>query len=172
MKSHSTDRTFLDLINRHLGIAHKVGRMYFPEAEDQEDVIQEMMYQLWRSYPNFDQRAKFSTWMYRVCLNTALTHRRKQSRKVTESLSSVHQEIPQPPEESGKETIDQLWAAIATLPDLNRAIVLLYLDDLSYREIADITGLTVSNVSVRLVRIKIDLEKILTKNKTIEDANA
>jgi RNA polymerase sigma-70 factor (ECF subfamily) len=144
--------TLLDLINANLGIAHKVCNIYFREPADREDAFQEMMYQLWRSYDRFDGRSKFSTWMYGVCLNTALTYKRKL--KESEPLSNVHNQIP----EVVKDDItDLLNAAISTLPPVNKAIMLLYLDELSYEEIASIVGLTKSNISVRIVRIKKEL---------------
>ncbi len=155
---------FLQLINENMGIAHKVCRVYFPDATDQEDVLQEMMYQLWRSYPHFDGRSKFSTWMYSVCLNTALTYRRKHRKTKIESLSTGHLQIPEQPSENKQEAITLLFDAIATLSPVNKAIVLLYLENMRYEEIAAIVGLSTSNVSVRLVRIKKELE-ILLKNK-------
>jgi RNA polymerase sigma factor (sigma-70 family) len=152
------DDSFIQHLNQNLGIAHKVCRIYFTDADEREDVLQEMMYQLWQSYPRFDGRSKFSTWMYRVCLNTALTYRRKVKREKTESLSLVHHQIADQPSGNEEEAIRLLFDAIATLSPVNKAIVLLYLENMSYEEIAVITGLTKSNVSVRLVRIKKDLE--------------
>ena len=152
---------FVQRVNQHLGIAHKVGRVYFPDETEREDVVQEMMYQLWRSYAGFDGRSKFSTWMYKVCLNTALTYRRKQKNEKMEPISDTHHEIAVRIETDQPERIRQLWKAIATLSSLNKAIVLLYLENLSYDEIAAVTGLTRSNVSVRLVRIKKELEILL-----------
>ncbi|HYH14131.1 MAG TPA: sigma-70 family RNA polymerase sigma factor [Flavisolibacter sp.] len=170
--THPAADTFIPLINQHLGIAHKVCRIYFADAADYEDVLQEMLYQLWRSYPAFDQRAKFSTWMYSVCLNTALTYRRKQQKHKSEALSFTHQQIAAPAAENKNEVISLLFEAIATLSPVNKAIVLLYLEDMSYEEIADITGLTRSNVSVRLVRLKRELETILKqKIKSIDNVN-
>src|SRR5215467_5819203 len=91
--SDQVDHIFVEQINEHLGIAHKVSRIYFPDEDDRKDVLQEMMYQLWKSYPRFDKRSKFSTWMYSVCLNTALSYRRKAKKVRTESISSMHHEI-------------------------------------------------------------------------------
>src|SRR6187551_1294732 len=157
------DDTFLQLINQNIGIAHKVSGIYFSDTSEREDAFQEMMYQLWKSYPRFDGRSKFSTWMYSVCLNTALTYHRKNKNERNESLSLRHLEIPEQNNQHQEENIKMLFKAIATLSSLNKAIVLLYLDDLSYDEIAAITGLTKSNVSVRLVRIKKELEIQLKK---------
>ena len=163
MAEHVND-TFMQQLNQHLGIAHKVCGLYFDDAEEKQDVVQEMLYQLWRSYPGFDGRSKFSTWMYRVCLNTALTYRRKESKRKTQPLSPSHYQIPDEPANHREESMQLLFDAIATLSPLNKAIVLLYLEDLSYEEIAQVTGLTKSNVSVRLVRIKKELEKMMKKH--------
>lgn len=162
--SGSIDADFLELINANIGIAYKVCRIYFKEPEDQEDVMQEMMYQLWRSFNSFDQRSKFSTWMYSVCLNTALTYRKKSNRVNPATISLVHNQIPDRVSDNDEEAVSRLYRAIAILSPINRAIVLLYLEELTYEEIAQITGLSRSNVSVRLVRIKKELEKLLRRN--------
>jgi len=154
---------FIQQINQNLAIVHKVCRIYFTDPDDRKDLMQEMMYQLWRSYPHFGGRSLFSTWMYRVCLNTALTYRRNRRKERTESLSLAHQEVAVDKSESREEEVSMLFKAIAKLTALNKAIVLLYLENLSYDEIAEITGLTRSNVSVRLVRIKKELEILLKK---------
>jgi RNA polymerase sigma-70 factor (ECF subfamily) len=160
--AESVNNAFVQQINENLDIARKVSRIYFPDVHDREDVLQEMMYQLWRSYKSFDGRSKFSTWMYRVCLNTALTYRRNR-RKIEGALTEFHENIPEPNPVNNEETFNLLFKAIGTLSAVNKAIVLLYLEDMSYEEIASITGLTKSNVSVRLVRIKKELETLLRR---------
>src|SRR5687767_2509679 len=164
--------SFLQQINQNQGIAHKVARLYFTERDDREDVLQEMMYQLWRSYNGFDGRSKFSTWMYSVCLNTALTYKRNDKKEKNESLSHTHYQIANPPTENKDAAIELLFEAIAGLSPVNKAIVLLHLEKMSYEEIAVITGVTKSNVSVRLVRIKKELEiEMRKKIKSKEDVN-
>lgn len=153
------DQTFLGLLNENLGIAHKIARAYFSNTDDREDCLQEMVYQLWRSYPNFQGKSKFSTWMYQVCLNTALTYRKRNPAR-NEPLNESHLNVAGSDARSD-EDINQLFKAIGTLTPVNKAIILLYLDDMSYEEIATITGLTKSNVSVKLVRIKKELESKL-----------
>jgi len=155
--AESLDHAFLQRVNQHLGIAHKVARAYFDEKNEREDIIQEMMYQLWRSYPSFNGHAKFSTWMYSVCLNTALSNVRKRNKEPNEILRDEHLEIAEKPT-GEEENIDLLFQAISGLAPLNKAIILLYLEDMSYDEIATITGMSKANVSVRLVRIKNELE--------------
>lgn len=151
--------TFLEQVNANLGIAHKVCNIYFRDSADRDDVMQEMMYELWRSFDRFDGRSKFSTWMYSVCLNTALTYKRKSKNQHTESLSKAHTQIPAPQQVNKEESIEMLLKAISTLSPVNKAIITLYLDDLSYEEIAEITGLTKSNVSIRIMRAKKELEE-------------
>ena len=155
------DHTFVQLLNENIGIAHKICRVYFSNTDDREDCFQEMMYQLWRSFAGFRGASKFSTWMYQVCLNTAVTYRRKTDRASHQELSE-HQFNIGAEDETMEEDIALLFEAIATLTAVNKAIILLYLDNLSYDEIAEVTGLTKSNVSVRLVRIKKELESKLT----------
>jgi RNA polymerase sigma-70 factor (ECF subfamily) len=157
------DATFIQQINQNLGSAHKVVRIYFPTGDDRDDVLQEMMYQLWRSYPRFDKRAKFSTWMYSVCLNTALTYKRKSRNEHLEPLSPTHHQVEDQSSSDEEESVNLLFDAIAKLSPLNKAIILLYLEDMSYEEIAALIGLTKSNVSVRLVRIKRELETQLKR---------
>ena len=168
----SLDVAFIQQINQNLGIAHKSCRVYFNDADDREDVLQEMMYQLYKSYRSFDGRSKFSTWMYSVCLNTAITYRRKEIKRKYEPLTMSHDQLVDPEVSNKDEEINMLFEAIATLTSLNKAIILLYLEDLSYEEIADITGLSKSNVGVRLVRIKKELERTMRKRINYnEDVN-
>jgi RNA polymerase sigma-70 factor (ECF subfamily) len=163
------DKSFLQHINENLGIARKVSRAYCADTDDREDLFQEMMYQLWKSYESFDGRSRFSTWMYRVCLNTALTYRRKKNKERNQPLSAVHDQIALHDEQTNDHAIAMLFDAIGTLSPVNKAIVLLYLENMSYAEIASVTGISTANVSVRLVRIKKELEKQL-KNK-LKSAN-
>lgn len=154
---------FLKDVNAHISIVHKVCRVYCPrhlEAE-REDIFQEIMFQLWRSYAHFKGQSKFSTWMYKVALNTAITHVKKSARApATEKLRATHDfaETGPNPED---EKLSLLYEAIDSLSPLDKAIILLYLEDNSYQEIATIIGLTKTNVSVRLVRIKKALEERL-----------
>jgi RNA polymerase sigma factor (sigma-70 family) len=156
---HSRDSTFLQHVNAHIGIARKVSRVYSDDDWQQDDLFQEMMYQLWKSYPRFKGDSTFSTWMYKVCLNTAMTFRKNATRHKARSVPLEDLDVAETIKSI--DAVEELYAAIATLERLNKAIILLYLDDLTYEEIASVTGLTKSNVSVRLVRIKKELENIL-----------
>jgi RNA polymerase sigma factor (sigma-70 family) len=163
---------FVSRINENIGIAHKVANVYVEDTHDREDIFQEMMFQLWRGYGSFDGRSKFSTWMYRVCLNTALTYKRKKKKLRTEELSPDHADTVPAVNKDKEEAIAYLHKAIGTLSPLNKAIILLYLEDISYDEIATITGLSKGNVGVKIVRIKKELEeKITTTVKSLDDVN-
>jgi RNA polymerase sigma-70 factor (ECF subfamily) len=151
------EAAFLNDVNPNLGIVHSVCRAYVPRhASEYDDVYQDIMYQLWKSYPQFKAESKFSTWMYRVALNTAIAYVRRdvrapRSAELTESIAaSAHTNDSA----GADEDVERLYAAIATLSDVDKAIVLLHLDEHGYEEIAAVTGLTRTNVSVRLVRIK------------------
>ena len=163
-----TETSFLINLNQNIGIVHQVCHTYFRrDAMEREDVFQDIMYQLWKSYPQFKGESKFSTWMYRVALNTAITHIRRSTRapqnaELTESIASA----PQINEHMRRvEEVRLLHEAIAALTDIDKAIILLHLEDQNYDEIASITGLTKSNVSVRLVRIKRALKDYLQGNR-------
>jgi RNA polymerase sigma-70 factor (ECF subfamily) len=162
MKSITEDK-FIDDINRNIGIIYKICNIYFTGPDDRKDACQEILYRLWRSYPGFKGDAKFSTWLYKVALNTAITHAKKSSRELgKEKLPENYIELTEVNEQNGiDEKLTFLYAAINTLSGMDKAITLLYLEDNSYDEISAITGLTKSNVSVRLVRIKKNLKEQL-----------
>jgi RNA polymerase sigma-70 factor (ECF subfamily) len=161
-RSHPHDE-FLKLIERHQGIVHKVCTMYTRMEEDRKDLFQEIVYQLWKSYPTFQNKAEFSTWMYRVALNTALLRVRKRAKdaQIT-SLQDCDLDIPDNTGDPDLEDdLRELFRAINRLNEFERSIIMLYLDRKSYAEISGITGLTESAVSVRLVRIKAKLREYL-----------
>src|SRR5262245_34419077 len=151
------ESSFLTDLNRNIRIVHQVCRTYFyRDAVEREDVFQDILYQLWKSYPQFKGESKLSTWIYKVALNTAITHvrrdtRRPQSVELPESIphsSDINDDV------SRNEEVHLLYEAIDTLTDVDKAIILLHLEDQTYDEIASISGLSKTNVSVRLVRIK------------------
>ena len=164
---HQQDESFIELINTHLRIAHKICRVYTTSSDEHKDLQQEMMYQLWKSYTDFDGRSKFSTWMYRVCLNTALTYRRKDKTDRYESLSDYHFEIAEHTEQKMEEQMKVLFLAIGTLSPLNKAIVLLYLDDLSYEEIAEELNLPLGTVKSRIFFTRKALKEKLSQYETM-----
>jgi RNA polymerase sigma-70 factor (ECF subfamily) len=161
--NNSLQDDFLKQLNQHSGILHKICNSYFMNPQVRQDAFQEMVYQLWKSYPSFRADSKFSTWMYRVALNTAILLVRKSNKRITEEeLNEAFLEMPKTDDHhQPRETMDLLYKAIYSLQEIERGIILLYLDDYSYEEIATVMGISKSNVSVRLVRIKSKLEEKL-----------
>jgi RNA polymerase sigma factor (sigma-70 family) len=162
------EKQFVLLLNQHRGILYKICRMYCPDAEDRQDLFQEMVFQLWKAFPGFRQESSVTTWIYRVGMNTAISNFRKGKRR--DSLvpfTDLHETIPDL-DESAEHVSDTalLYRAIEQLTAVEKAIVLLYLDDNSYEEMAAILGIGKSNVGVKLSRIKIKLEK-LVKSSTL-----
>lgn len=153
---------FLALIAENQAIIHKVCRLYRDSREDREDLFQEITYQLWRAVPSFKGEAKVSTWLYRVALNTAIASFRKKKPDVSYSTS-----LPDLPEETQSEEQgirqERLFAALKQLDDSEKAIVTLYLEELSYQQIAEITGINENYVGVKLNRIKNKIQKLLIK---------
>jgi RNA polymerase sigma factor (sigma-70 family) len=163
-----TETSFLANLNRNIGIVHGVCHTYFRrDSVEREDVFQEIMYQLWKSYPQFKGESKFSTWMYKVALNTAITHIRRSTRtpRNAELADSVAGPSHMIEHLSQVDDVHRLHEAIASLTDIDKAIILLHLEDQNYDEIAVITGLTRTNVSVRLVRIKRALKDYFQRNE-------
>lgn len=150
---------FLQIINEHQNIVHKVSRMYRDRPADREDLFQDIVYQLWRAYPKFRGESKVSTWIYRIALNTAMAFYRKKRLNV-EFQSETIEKIDEVKEASQQE--EQLYNALYQLSEPERAIISLYLEDYSYNEIADIIGISENYVGVKINRIKNRLKEILT----------
>jgi len=139
-------------INQNRGIIYKVIRLYVRDPDDEKDLFQEIMYQAWKSYPRFNGQSKFSTWLYRVALNTVLTFKRRPDRQErVENLERVGG-VSEPHER--QEATEALYQAIRELNEIDRMIVTLHLDGYDNEEISGISGLTKNNVAVRLHRAK------------------
>lgn len=150
---------FQTLLEQHKGILFKVARTYCPNADDRQDLIQEMMIQIWQSIDKYNDQFKISTWLYRISLNTAISFYRKNTKRQTKTIPlneyiSENKEI----ENSEKEQqLSLLEHFISELNDLDKALMLLYLEDKSHAEIADIMGISQSNVGTKIGRIKTKL---------------
>jgi len=159
MLSPKEDNAFLSVIEQHKGIIYKVANSYCRNTEDRKDLMQEIIFQLWRSFDRYNDQYKVSTWLYRIALNVAISFYRKDSKR-TDHPSELTADIIEVREER-EETEHQLRLLqqfISELPELDRAIMILYLEEKSYREIADILGLTETNVATKIGRIKIKLK--------------
>ncbi|HEV2482762.1 MAG TPA: sigma-70 family RNA polymerase sigma factor [Puia sp.] len=154
---------FLELIQEHRGILYKISASYCRNAGDREDLMQEMIYQLWRSAERFDTNFKFSTWMYRIALNVAISFYRKTSAGGLRVALDADVEVADGGAAAGsgsfavdplEERIELLQRFIASLGEMDKALMILYLEERPYREIGEILGLSESNVATKLSRIK------------------
>lgn len=160
----------LALLDAHRGILFKVAATYCPRVEDRNDLIQEMSLQVWRSYPRFDDRCKFSTWMYRIALNVAISfHRQAQVHRHLLWGDDHLQDLPAPADPGPPdEEMQALHRFIEGLDGLNKALVLLYLDDKPHAEIAEILGISASNVATKLSRLKQRIREGLAPTTPVE----
>ncbi|MBC8110396.1 MAG: sigma-70 family RNA polymerase sigma factor [Verrucomicrobia bacterium] len=167
MKTQDFTQAFLQVIDKEQGIIHKVCNMYRREVDDRKDLFQEIVIQLWKAFPNFRHEAKITTWMYRIALNTAISDYRKQKKRPeTSEISDRISETFKPEEDTVKEeNMQLLYAAIEKLTDVEKAVVMLYLEEHSYEEMADIVGITQNNLRVKMNRIREKLRKIMNPEK-------
>lgn len=153
-------RNFSILIEENQNLIHKVTFLYTDNIEDREDLFQEICLQLWRSHTRFKNKSKFSTWVYRIALNTSINYFKKRKREIhPQSLNWDYPMIDDQKED--KENFEKLFRAITKLNRINRAIILLWLEEKNYDEIASILGISKTNVSVKLVRIKKKLNEMI-----------
>ncbi|MBK9373956.1 MAG: RNA polymerase sigma factor [Holophagales bacterium] len=158
---------FLVLLDEHKKILYKIASSYCRNATDRQDLVQEMVVQLWRSFGRYDERYRFSTWMYRIALNVAISFYRSEARRARFNVPAEDtlQEIPA--EAPGSATQDDdlrlLRHFIEQLDELDRALVVLYLDGNRYGTIAEILGISETNVGTKISRIKQRLRRDLTK---------
>ncbi|MDM1407755.1 sigma-70 family RNA polymerase sigma factor [Myroides sp. DF42-4-2] len=160
------EQEFLERINVHKGILFKVSRLYMDTKADQEDLYQEMICQLWKSYTNFLGASQFSTWMYRVCINTAITYFKKNSiraKSTTRLDNEKHQFQLEEASFEVEEQLKYLYGAIHELNDVEKALIFLFLEGFSHLEIANNLGISEGNARVRLNRTKNKLQDIIKR---------
>ena len=156
---------FIDLIENNKKLIYKVSHMYCDNTIDKKDLFQNIISNLWIAYPGFKNRSKVSTWVYRISLNTAITWFRdysKQSKRIeyTDLIPHLSDET----DNTIDELYDQLYSAINSLGKIDKAIILLLLDECSYEEIAEIIGISKTNVATKIGRVKIKLKSYLSNN--------
>jgi RNA polymerase sigma factor (sigma-70 family) len=151
---------FVSLLNDHRGAIHRVCRTYADTADEREELAQEVVYQLWRAYPSYRGAAAPLTWVYRIALNAAFSALRKRARRPAhtplDEASQVPAAAPRPDDRA-----ELLYRAIRRLGDVERALVACHLDGLSYKETAEVLGISEVNVGVRLTRTKARLKEIV-----------
>lgn len=158
------EKEFLQIIQSNQGIIHKVCNMYCDLEDDRNDLFQEIVAQLWKSYPTFRNESKFTTWMYRVALNTAITTFKKVKRRPDQRQLTIDnfQIADTRDEHDTEEDIKKMHQAVARLTGIEKSIILLFLEDKKYEEIAEITGITQNYVRVKMNRIKKKLKKLMS----------
>ncbi|MDZ7781104.1 MAG: RNA polymerase sigma factor [Gemmatimonadota bacterium] len=157
---------FLHMVRENTARLRRICRAYAEDREDEQDLFQEILFQAWRSLPSFEGEARPGTWLYRVALNTALGRKRKRDVRSRAHLSEddpvMGSRPPRPDRElSQKRRVERLYAAIDRLSEMDRALVLMYLDEHSYAEMGDVLGLSESHVGVKLHRIRKKLSEWL-----------
>jgi len=151
-------------------LIRKVSFMYGQSSAEADDMFQEICIQAWRAYPQFKGDSKFSTWLYRVAINTSISWIRKEKKHKLnygddEKMFGIHDDTPFYVEEEKKEQISALYKAIKKLNDIDRTLVLLYLEDIAYAEISEILGLKINNIKVKMNRVKKRLKKLMDDDK-------
>jgi RNA polymerase sigma-70 factor, ECF subfamily len=167
VRDEKLESLFSGWLSEYGGAVLKVARAYTLTTEDCQDLAQEILFQVWRSLPRFQGRASASTWFYRIALNTALNWHRKEHRRQSrqqpileiEDLSVAMPDSAQHVVQ--REAIERLYAAIRQLPKTDAALVVLYLDDLTYRQMAEVLGISETNVGVKLNRAKKTLGELM-----------
>ncbi len=168
MDKQEQQHFFEGIIEQHKGILFKVAHAYCPDAEDRQDLIQEMMIQIWQSIHKYNDQYKISTWLYRISLNVAISFYRKTSTRA-KKYTKLNEHIVETSveDELDNETqLNLLEQFISELKEIDKALMILYLEDKSHTEIADILGLSVSNVGTKIGRIKDHLKTRFSQLKS------
>lgn len=163
------EEKFTELLFQNQGIINKICNIYFNDRIHKEDYHQELIIQLWKAFPSFNYKSKFSTWMYRVCLNAAIDILRKEKSLPSHVQFEIHEHntLSDSPKEIN-ENHEKLFKAINRLSQIDKAIITLYLEDLSYKEISEIIGISITNTGVKINRIKTQISKYIDNgNKRI-----
>ncbi|MCL1689944.1 RNA polymerase subunit sigma-70 [Elizabethkingia anophelis] len=159
------EENFVKQITENQRLIHKVCRIYTDNEVDHEDLFQEITLQLWKSFSGYRGEAKFSTWMYRIALNTAISLFRKSDRKIRaqSDVDFVSLKIECDEYIDDEDKIRNMYKMIHKLSDIERALIMMYLDDKSYREIGEVLGITEGNARVKMNRAKNNLKSLVKK---------
>ncbi|WP_202866480.1 RNA polymerase sigma factor [Flavobacterium cupreum] len=156
------EKEFLNRIESHKGILYKVSKMYMNNHDDQQDLFQEIVCQLWKSYESFRNESQFSTWMYRVAVNTAIVFLKKEKRKVDKyEIASENIREDEGDSHIKESQIDHFYKAVQKLGKIDKAIIFYQLEGFSHKEIGDNLGISEGNARVKLNRAKEKLKEII-----------
>ena len=161
----SLELEFLERIEKHKGVLFKISKMYMDEPEDQSDLFQEITYQLWKAYPSFEEKSKFSTWMYRVALNTAIVFLKSEKKRGFISREEEIKNFDIKNEETAEEEykVKIMYDAIHLLSPIDKALIFYYLEDYYGKEMAEQLGITEGNCRVKLNRAKQKLSDLVNE---------
>ncbi|KFF24855.1 RNA polymerase sigma factor [Chryseobacterium vrystaatense] len=165
---NSLEREFLDKIEKHKGIIFKISKMYMSEKDDRDDLFQEITCQIWKAYPQFRGESEFSTWLYRIALNTAIIFLKSDKKRsfISNENFTSYKIIQDEYDYTKEEKLAQMYDAIRQLNPIDKAFIFYYLEDFSGKEIAEQMGISEGNVRVRMNRAKNKLKDILNSNKS------
>lgn len=159
MNQGTQQQFFQETIEQYKGILLRIARVYCPSEEDRQDLIQEMMIQIWRSLHKYNDQFKMSTFLYRISLNVAISYYRRNKTRTDqqEILNEQTLQIPADDSSGNEQQLKLLQQFIGELKEIDKALMLLYLEDKTYADIAEILGITISNVGTKVGRIKANL---------------
>jgi len=158
-----SEREFLEKIDKHKGIIFKISKMYMDNRDDQNDLFQEIVYQVWKSFSSFEGKSEFSTWLYRIALNTAIIFLKSQKRRsfIQNDDVSVYKIKEEDYNLEDELKLKQMYEAIQQLNPIDKALIFYYLEDFSGKEIAEQMGISEGNARVKLNRAKEKLREII-----------
>ncbi|SDI82226.1 RNA polymerase sigma factor [Chryseobacterium jejuense] len=162
----SLEQEFIHQIEKHKGIIFKISKMYMSEKDDRDDLFQEITFQLWKAYPNFRGESEFSTWLYRIALNTAIVFLKNQKRRsfIGNEDFSNHVIAQEDYDDDKEERMAKMYKAIYLLNPIDKAFIFYYLEDFSGKQIAEQMGISEGNVRVKMNRAKNKLKDILNQH--------
>ncbi|WP_312075999.1 RNA polymerase sigma factor [Chryseobacterium sp.] len=161
----SFEKEFLERIEKHKGIIYKISKMYMDDSEDRADLFQEITFQVWKAYPKFRGESEFSTWLYRIALNTAIVFLKSEKKRNfigNDDFSNYKIEQEEYDHEK-EEKLNMMYKAINQLSAIDKAFIFYYLEDFSGKQIAEQMGISEGNVRVKMNRAKNKLKEILSK---------
>jgi RNA polymerase sigma factor (sigma-70 family) len=165
-RTEQQEALFIDYLESCKKLIAKVARVYSHDSEEQKDLMQDIALQLWKAFPNYDNTYAVSTWTYRIALNTSISHLRKATtRSALQTKKYSEGELLEVQADTTDENLEQLYRAIEQLKPVDKAIVVLQLEGCSNKEIAEVMGLSSSNISTRKLRIKEELKTYFTTTK-------
>ncbi len=159
----SLEKTFLEQIEKHKGVIFKISKMYMDNFDDQKDLFQEITFQVWKAYPTFEGKSQFSTWLYRVALNTAIIFLKSEKKRSFIKNDEIEnfKIVADDYDDDEEKKLAKMYSAIQQLNEIDKALIFYYLEDFSGKEIADNMGISEGNARVKLNRAKEKLKQLI-----------